>query len=632
LSTKNSAKQETTKKALIMQGGGALGAYETGVFKALYDNFIMRPKNERGFDIVGGVSIGAVNATILVNYVINNNNRWNGAAEALYRFWDDVSSPLITDPVSWGLYWIQNNLLMANWLTYKQLTRNAFSEYFKFYREIINQSPWLPEWPYLPVWRDGAQWPLQWMSWKKLGGEGVEGQSEKQERQLTYSDHAQEDGEEDWRQEMPYLEGYFWWPDKLGPVAGPETARRYYSWRYFSHTSTPHVYTPIIPQMDMKFFDWANPNSILYRYGNDPIKRTIDKHWREDGDPNFPKDRTYRIKSNENEPRLLLVSVDLQNCTSVTFDSYKKYKDQYGDATYRTVYGEDETKYVIEYPEGIGIEHLDTSMAFHQRYKFPTLEVKQIGNNNNNEFNKNRYYYNPNSDFNVSSSTDNETESRRPFWDGIYLSNSPLRELIQAHGDYYESKVNNGKIDAIPKLQVYIVDLYPIVEKLTPEGFDEITDRQYDILFSDKTRYDEKVAHMVTDYIKLNKKIKEDLINAAVNFVKDSNQKQKLEETLTQEYERILGSEQTITKKRDGRTRTYRDLIENHFEIEVFRIERLPVENYNDNDNDDNGLNTSQETDIYGKAFDFSAKTIKQLMAQGEKNASDQIREGKIRW
>ena len=106
-----------------------------------------------------------------------------------------------------------------------------------------------------------------------------------------------------------------------------------------------------------------------------------------------------------------------------------------------------------------------TSMAFHLRHKYPKLEVKQAG----------------------------ETDSKpRPFWDGIYLSNTPLRELLQAHRDYW-FKVR-GRIDDIPKLKVYNVDLYPTAEKGTPEGFDEINDIQYDVLFHNKTRYDERVA------------------------------------------------------------------------------------------------------------------------------------------
>ena len=43
---------------LIMQGGGSLGAYECGVYKALHKLGIE-------FDIIAGTSIGAVNAAII---------------------------------------------------------------------------------------------------------------------------------------------------------------------------------------------------------------------------------------------------------------------------------------------------------------------------------------------------------------------------------------------------------------------------------------------------------------------------------------------------------------------------------------------------------------------------------------
>src|SRR5271170_6118170 len=47
--------------AIVFQGGGALGAYECGVVKALYEE-------RRGFRpaVVTGISIGAINAAILV--------------------------------------------------------------------------------------------------------------------------------------------------------------------------------------------------------------------------------------------------------------------------------------------------------------------------------------------------------------------------------------------------------------------------------------------------------------------------------------------------------------------------------------------------------------------------------------
>ncbi|HET8841575.1 MAG TPA: patatin-like phospholipase family protein, partial [Ktedonobacteraceae bacterium] len=48
------------RRALVLQGGGALGAYAYGVIKALYE--------QPGFslDIITGVSIGAINAAVLV--------------------------------------------------------------------------------------------------------------------------------------------------------------------------------------------------------------------------------------------------------------------------------------------------------------------------------------------------------------------------------------------------------------------------------------------------------------------------------------------------------------------------------------------------------------------------------------
>jgi NTE family protein len=60
------------QRALILQGGGALGAYEVGVFRAIYDQ-IVREEGEDNvlgnlFDIVAGASIGAINAALLVNF------------------------------------------------------------------------------------------------------------------------------------------------------------------------------------------------------------------------------------------------------------------------------------------------------------------------------------------------------------------------------------------------------------------------------------------------------------------------------------------------------------------------------------------------------------------------------------
>ena len=96
------------QRALIFQGGGALGAYEAGVYRVLHDwiykNFIAGKKNENFFDIIAGTSIGAINGAIVVSYVLKNKREveqrrkqgdneprnwleyWNGSADVLEQF------------------------------------------------------------------------------------------------------------------------------------------------------------------------------------------------------------------------------------------------------------------------------------------------------------------------------------------------------------------------------------------------------------------------------------------------------------------------------------------------------------------------------------------------------------------
>jgi NTE family protein len=64
------------QRALVLQGGGALGAYEVGVLKVLCRKLIESSENERKdkplFDIVAGSSIGAMNAAVLVSNIVNS--------------------------------------------------------------------------------------------------------------------------------------------------------------------------------------------------------------------------------------------------------------------------------------------------------------------------------------------------------------------------------------------------------------------------------------------------------------------------------------------------------------------------------------------------------------------------------
>ncbi len=98
------------QRLLVLQGGGSLGAYEAGAFRAFYEKITQLDK-ERGFknkpllDIVAGTSIGAINSAVLVSYVMENNT-WEGSAERLGEFWEYLSKDSMIDKMPGFIeYW-----------------------------------------------------------------------------------------------------------------------------------------------------------------------------------------------------------------------------------------------------------------------------------------------------------------------------------------------------------------------------------------------------------------------------------------------------------------------------------------------------------------------------------------------
>ena len=70
--------------SLVLQGGGALGAYQAGVYQALHEAGL-EP------DWVAGVSIGAINSALIAG------NPRERRVERLHQFWDTITSR----PISW---------------------------------------------------------------------------------------------------------------------------------------------------------------------------------------------------------------------------------------------------------------------------------------------------------------------------------------------------------------------------------------------------------------------------------------------------------------------------------------------------------------------------------------------------
>lgn len=351
----------------------------------------------------------------------------------------------------------------------------------------------------------------------------------------------------------PYVHAFWKYLHNINPnIATPEAARRFWSVLQFDFSplgGVPNAYQPI-PELNYRFL---NPYDYRYlRYDYAPLRTYLS------GFVDFP------IKTEEGEPRLLVVSTDVQDYTSaVTFDSYKKQRGEW-----YSEYGEVQNRHLIFYDGGIGLDQLIASALAKYALDHPYME-------------------------------DRISKTKRQFWDGGYLSNTPLRELIQSHRDYWINRPDSkqGKDDElrkVPDLEVYIVDLHATIEKSIPTDTDSIDDREHDILFRNKTSYDEKVAKLVTDYVTLTRGL--------IRLAKDKGASEL-------DINSILNSKDKDTQlkstKRSGEARTYRDLLDGRFKItKIWHI----------------GRHDDQDA-IYGKFTDFSAESIDKLIEDGEHDA-----------
>jgi len=109
------------KIVLLLQGGGALGAFQCGAWKALFP-FIQ----ENGHELVAvaGASIGAVNAALIARHFHDT----DGGNEALRNFWcNQVATPPAPFFAAPGEYWRSwNGLLTGLLLGNRALFRPAY--------------------------------------------------------------------------------------------------------------------------------------------------------------------------------------------------------------------------------------------------------------------------------------------------------------------------------------------------------------------------------------------------------------------------------------------------------------------------------------------------------------------------
>jgi hypothetical protein len=163
--------------------------------------------------------------------------------------------------------------------------------------------------------------------------------------------------------------------------------------------------------------------------------------------------------------------------------------------------------------------------------------------------------------------------------------------------DYDDGTLEKESKQKVPVLEVFIVNLYPSIEDNIPRDLDSIRDREIDIKFHDRTKYDEQIAHIVTDYINLIKKIRK----IAMNNAKDK-------QSLQAEFDSLLKDDGPLSRGRSRSIRKYQSLLEARFDAKVRRIDRR-----------------NDGSTIFGKHADFSETTIKELIEAGRDDTNKQI-------
>jgi predicted acylesterase/phospholipase RssA len=372
---------------------------------------------------------------------------------------------------------------------------------------------------------------------------------------------------DNWRSFFPYLN-----------LPSGEAFRRYLSTRRSLAFGEQHVFSPLFffpfaTPMFNKFFDYT-PLALWHQYSNDPLRSSIEKFAKKLR--NGQKIET-SIEKND-EPRLLLVSVDIENAETTTFDSYKK-KDEEG---------------------GISLKHVIASAAVPKNFAYEEI-------------------------------------NGRKYWDGGIVSNTPLRELISEHTDFWKEKLGlesekekltyttwkdwEESEQKIPKVEVCIINLHPSQEAGAhiPSLFDYDTtkDRENDIRFHDKTEYDLKMAKVTADYKDFVERMTDvaiesiDKINESVGKINDKKYKDDLKEYYNnkiRDFNDILEQTSKSTKRKGG-NRYYWHLLKHRFDLD----EKIKIQREDDEDI------------ISDKIFDFSYDTIDKLIKKGIDDALDKV-------
>lgn len=145
-------------------------------------------------------------------------------------------------------------------------------------------------------------------------------------------------------------------------------------------------------------------------------------------------------------------------------------------------------------------------------------------------------------------------------------------------------------------LKFGIINPHPAKQHYLHTNYDGVVDRKNDIIYHDRTEFDENVALLISDYITL--------AQALVKLAEENGaSKEALQKILNEKSKGVF----FITRKQ-GR---YEDLLKGKVDVDfVARLERK------------NDSHT-----ISNKTFDFTKNTIRQLIQDGYEETKEQMKE-----
>ena len=152
------------------------------------------------------------------------------------------------------------------------------------------------------------------------------------------------------------------------------------------------------------------------------------------------------------------------------------------------------------------------------------------------------------------------------------------------------------KEENIPRLRYGIINLHPAKQEYLPSDYDGVVDRKNDIIFHDRTQFDENVAVLLSDFIRL-----------AKSLIKLAKENGVNEDAL----QKIVNGETKAIYLATGKHWRFEDLLKANVDVDfVVRLERK------------NDSHT-----ISNKTFDFSKTTIQQLIQDGYQETKEQMKE-----